>query len=344
MSRQLVTIRTVREVTPIPGADQIETAHIDGWTCVVRKGETPTGSQVVFFEIDSFLPARDERFSFLKKQEREWRGEKGYRLKTIKLRKQLSQGLALPLTLFPEFSTTRPDDLAQALGVKLYEPDETVSLAGFAKSTFPTFIPKTDQERVQNCFHELPQGQVWEVTTKMDGTSLTVFCNEGTLGVCSRNLELKLDQDNQDNLYVKTARETCLLERLPGVCQVMGVSLAIQGEICGPGIQANRAGLPEVGLYLFDVFDITNQRYLGHDDRARVYGLLTKAPSPMPLRHCTTWQPRVLPDTLGELLAMANGPVSPENQALREGLVFKAIDGTCSFKVISNEYLIKHDL
>jgi hypothetical protein len=66
MERKLVTIRTVGDLTPIEGADLIQTAHVDGWSIVVKKGEFHAEEDILMFEVDSFLPI-DDRYEFLRK-------------------------------------------------------------------------------------------------------------------------------------------------------------------------------------------------------------------------------------------------------------------------------------
>lgn len=153
ITRNLSTVRVVNALHPIADAEFIERAEVDGWSVVVKKGEFRPGDSCVFFEIDSFIPATDTRFDFLAKTKRTWKGKDGYRLKTIKLKKTISQGLALPTSSFAaELADTSGKTLDELLGIEKWEDyDENgVRLAGNVKSTFPVFIRKTDQER---CVH-----------------------------------------------------------------------------------------------------------------------------------------------------------------------------------------------
>ena len=118
--RKLASIQTIKYVKPIPDADSIETVGILGWECVSKKGEFQTDDKCVYFEIDSLLPEIPE-FEFLRKGC--WNETfKKFRLKTIKLRKQLSQGLALPLSVFPNLAKLNVgDDVTELLGIEKYE-------------------------------------------------------------------------------------------------------------------------------------------------------------------------------------------------------------------------------
>lgn len=108
-SRKLATIRVVDEILSIADADAIELARFGGWQCVIKKGELKAGERAMYFEIDSMLPASDSRFAFLERQgTKDIAGIRYYRLKTMRMRGQLSQGLALPASLFPEITDETP--------------------------------------------------------------------------------------------------------------------------------------------------------------------------------------------------------------------------------------------
>src|SRR5437016_3921436 len=100
MERKLASIQQVLEISPIENADAIELARINGWQCVVKKGEFRVGALGVFFEIDS-IPPDTEVFRFLWTP-KETPPEPGtrpatFRIRTMRLRGCLSQGLLLPL-------------------------------------------------------------------------------------------------------------------------------------------------------------------------------------------------------------------------------------------------------
>jgi RNA ligase (TIGR02306 family) len=331
--RQLVTQRTVADIQPIPGADNIVCATVDGWKVVVKKGEFAVGDPCVFFEVDSFLPATDDRFAFLAKTKRLWRGKEGYRLKTIKLKGQISQGLALPMSMFPE-------GLPTAI-VEKWEDDVSIQIGGAAKGSFPSFLRKTDQERIQNCFNKIDKNAHYEVTVKMDGTSLTVFNKDGEFGVCSRNQQLKTDEENAGNLYV---------QQLPSF-KDLPEGFAVQAEICGPGIQGNRAGLPSVQTFVFDIFDIKAGEYLTPAARVEMCEKFGWTHAPIIGRGIPEYRgpgnwvgPCAELSSLAEALAFAETFKYPRNNELAEGLVYKRADGKDSFKIISNAFLLKYGL
>lgn len=330
MERQLVTIRTVSELRPIPDADAIETAVVDGWTCVVKKGTFAVGDPAVYFEIDSLLPLADPRFHFLKKSDT---SREFHRLKTMKLRKQLSQGLLLPVAEFPELT---PDcgDMAAALGITKWEPMVPAHLAGIAKGLFPSFIRRTDEERIQNMPWVLVDeaDSLFEVTIKLDGSSMTVFHRNGDIGVCSRNLELL---ETPENTHWQVVRRLHLDEALLQLKR----NVAVQGELMGPGIQGNREALKEHGFFIFNVFDIDKREYMPVDERKAFVDSLMSFDGCL-VQVCPTLGIHRLGEfqTMQDILAFADGP-SLHNK-IREGVVFKRLDGALSFKVISNQFLL----
>lgn len=196
--RRLVNIRKVNAVNPIPGADAIEVATVDSWEVVIKKGEFVEGDYCVFFEIDSFLPAADPRFAFLARNgtKMDEANVERIRLKTIRLRKQLSQGLALSTAIFEKeieeiFSTTGETletlednryGIQQFLNVTKYERPEDRSSnggAGRAKTAgdFPHFVRKTDADRLQNCYNKLKDKMrhvAFRPTLKLEGSSTTI--------------------------------------------------------------------------------------------------------------------------------------------------------------------------
>lgn len=337
MERKLATIRRITAIGPIPGADAIEAATVDGWQVVVKKGDFAVGDLAVYLEIDSWVPVAVA--PFLCKAVKSFNGVEGERLKTIRLRGQLSQGLLLPLlkTMHPftGFRCWMPgDDVTEVLGIQKYEKPLSPQLAGLAKGNFPSFLQKTDQERIQNLAREFEewkaQGLTFEVTEKLDGSSMTVFFKDGQMGVCSRNLELKEDDNNT---FWKVAKDCITLD---GVSPKNQVDSAIQGELIGPGIQGNPYKLDRHEFRVFNIWLTDARRYaLPHQCRDLVVSL------PRSLRHVPVVATDLrLPDTIAEVLALSDGS-SAMGHGNREGLVWKCEqDPSISFKVISNKWLL----
>lgn len=341
VKRKLASIREIADIKPIEGADNIELAIVDGWQCVVKKGEFQKGQACIYFEIDSFLPIVEE-LEFLRKSSYKKMGDKeGFRLKTIKLRGQISQGLALPLFTFVEEIGQSEAlmliglDLTERLGVVKYDPPIPACLSGIMKGNFPSFIRKTDQERVQNIWNDIKDcNEEFEVTVKLDGTSCTYYLKDGIFGVCSRNLEL-VEDDN--NTLWKIAKE----DEIEKVLRTHGKDIALQGEVIGEGIQGNHEGLKGQRFYLFDIWDIDNQKYFTPLERIGFFANLVTEPNRKKLfGHVFQVGIHKLTEfkSIDDILDFANG--TSIYASTREGVVFKSMTSGLSFKVISNEYLL----
>ena len=234
-------------------------------------------------------------------------------------------------------------DVTDLFCVVKWDPPLPASLGGKAKGYFPSFIPKTDQERVQNLVDKIfspeYQDDMWEVTMKLDGSSCTIYCKDGKVGICSRNLELDIDSpENVDNTFVRTVIDSGLYDWMIR----RGEGLAIQAELMGPGIQGNREGFKESQLHIFDIYDHVEGFYYISPIRTQIYDTMVDggvnqfrvlhAPvmgAPMSIAHFTSIQ---------SILVFAEGPSI--NNPVREGVVFKSITTPGrSFKAISNAYL-----
>lgn len=336
--RKLVSIRRVSEIIPIPDADFIERIKVDGWKLVSGKGNFKVGDPCVYFEIDSFLPV-EPRFEFLRPgffYEKSYVGT-GFRIRTIKLRGQVSQGLALPLSDFPEVQgLPEGTDVTELLKVTKWELAPPISAD--AKGNFPSFFPTTDQERIQNCYDSFNEGS-YEVSIKLDGSSCSFYYNNGETGVCSRNLELKPEvKSSFTNAFNK------IKEVFSEYCVDTNSNLVIQGELMGPGIQGNREQLKETEFFAFDIFDIDKQKYLPPHQRRYILKKLDIKSVPILFEDLSITRKT---HSLDFLLEMAEG-TSYNKDVTREGLVFKHTTGQTlfddpikSFKVISNKYLLK---
>lgn len=324
MERKLAKIVVIDAIIPIENADAIELAIIGGWKVVVKKGEFKPSQKAVYFEIDSWIPESIAPFLF---EGKEFNGVKGARLRTKKLRGVISQGLLLPV---PEAYAELEEgtDVTDEFGIQKYEKLLPEQLRGLAKGNFPSFIPKTDQERIQNLSKEIGKydGELFEVTLKLDGSSITVFVNNGECGVCSRNLELKEDDSNA---FWKIAKKLDIHQKILST----GRNLAFQGEMLSPSIQGNYEKVDDLCMYVYDVFDIDENRYLLPSERLTLCEALGIEQVPL-LGYYS-----LVPD-IEDILSQADGE-GMNKGVKREGLVFKHMDSDFSFKAISNSYLLK---
>jgi RNA ligase (TIGR02306 family) len=385
MERKLVTLRTITEIKPIPDADRICAYILDGWQVVDQVGKYEVGELVVFFEIDSLLPIREE-FEFLRKSsyvQKNWlegivpNGE-GFRLRSIKLKKTLSQGLITKILNDSDLATKITfheiqigEDLSEYFGVIKYDPPQrTAGLpGGIPKGNFPWFIPKTDQERIQNIHTShlqecIDSGELFEVTQKYHGSSITIFyIREGSqyqdekhsgLGICSRNVYLKIEE-NPDNHFVKTTFDLNLHKVIEVVSDHLNIDLAIQGEICGPGINQNWHGLESYNIFIFDIYNITERRYFSPVERWNIIQIMLQPnlnskyigaiadlfiPEQMVNRgnDISNYFLPIPSTDRSVLLEWANYKLP--NGKPNEGLVFKSATRDFSFKVVNNEFLL----
>lgn len=334
IERKLATLRVIDSISPIEGAGAIEVAKVGGWPVVVKKGEFKVNDVACYLEIDSFIPHTIAPFLTKAGQyPKVFNGVEGQRLKTIKLRGQVSQGLLLPVSALPAGDYTEGQDLTEILGIQKYEKPGEFVRNSQAKGPFPSFVPKTDEPRIQNEGCNLDKyksaGLLFEVTEKLDGSSMTVYNFDDRFGVCSRNIDLKDAEESPSTFWI-VAKRYNLQEKL------QGRNIAVQGELVGPGIQQNKYQLKEHDFYVFNIFDIDRQEYMTSIDRHAICELLNLKTVPLlshgtPLDNCT----------VDSLVNYAEGKSLLNLKVEREGIVYKCItDGSKSFKAISNKWLL----
>jgi RNA ligase (TIGR02306 family) len=316
--RQLVTLENISEIRPIPDADAIEVARVRGWDVVVKKGEFKVNEEVLYFEIDSFLPISDPRFSFLEPRGvRVQDGVTGHVLKTVRLRGQYSQGLIKPVSEFPEGI---PE-------IAKFDPPLPAGLEGSVEGQFLyTFAPKTDAERIQNLGRVLPEilSHEWIATEKIDGTSTTIVNDGGTIRICSRNWEISRPSARFD-----------LADKL-NLAEILPVDHTIQGEYYGENIQGNPLGIKGTDFKAFNLYKKT--------DNGPVAIPFNEWPDALvPLQ--VPVLPLTLPKTIDEILEQVDGlksVIAP--QRLSEGIVWQGPKGfdflgnRPGFKALSNKY------
>jgi RNA ligase (TIGR02306 family) len=354
MERKLASVQRIREIRPIEGADAIELAIINSWQVVVAKNVGhKVDDFVVYCEIDSFLPIREE-FEFLRKSSYKKMGDQeGFRLKTIKLRGQVSQGLVVPIHVLPLLEMVHEgQDVTEMLGIVKYEPPIPAQLAGQAKGYFPGFIRKTDEERVQNLTKEysgwvITSSHQFYATEKLDGSSATFYVRDGEFGVCSRNLELAepeefvpgtvmcedgIERPKQENTFWKVAREMDIKKKLLSTNR----NICVQGELIGEGIQKNPYKIKGHTVRFYNAFDIDKQERLNFYEFGKIMGELGFQSVPI-------IENFILPYGVDELLKLAEGKSVLNSNTEREGLVIRSYDMSISFKAISNKFLMKNE-
>ena len=334
--RKLASLQRVKNVRPIQGADNIECVGVLGWECVTKKGEFREGESCVYFEIDSLLP-EEGRYEFLRKSS--YKADlKSFRLKTVRLKGQISQGLALPLHFFPEAEGLNVgDDLTEILSVGKYEIPIPPQIAGDARS-FSWPIPKTDEVRVQqneeHGFIERLTGKPYYISLKLDGTSCSFIVdpNDGDFHVCGRNYSYIR---NPKHSFWRLEQRYRIEEKL----RSLGGHISLQGEVVGPGIQKNRLGLKDCDFYVFNVVDTRWGRRLPLDEAVSLVSDIGLKFVPVVNRGNS------FSYSQSDILNLARGKYrehffdANENEE-REGIVIRSLCCRISFKAVSNDFLL----
>lgn len=347
MSRKLASVQRVWKIEPIEGADKIELAHVLGWQCVVNKGTIKPMDTAVYFEIDSFLPI-DPKFEFLRAnsyRNSQIMGE-GFKLKTMKFRGQISQGLLLPLANFPEIPADAEvgTNVTDLLNIRKWEVEERATTNGTIKGTLPYDVPHTDETRIQaepDLIEDFA-GLEYYITTKMDGSSHSVSVDGDGFHVCGHNYEYK---DDDSNSFFRLVKERGWVEKIQSYAREKGYStFTLQGELCAPGIQRNRLKLIRPEWYVFTVR--INGNRVGLEEMINVCKTLEI--EHVPVEEIGTNLPEKYP-TVEALLIRADGDYPKGGK--KEGIVIRPtepvfnqrISAALSFKVVNNSYLLKSD-
>jgi RNA ligase (TIGR02306 family) len=357
MERKLASIKKIDKITKHPNADSLEICHVGGWKVITKIGEYTEGDLAVYFEVDSFLPIKED-FEFLRKSSYKKMGDiEGFRLKTIKLRQELSQGLLLPLSILEKEDEIKIGTSKQPWGDQIqlgpyddsivieegadvtaymcvikYEPPVPAELSGIAKGLFPSFIPKTDEERIQNLSEEIPKwnneySDGFYVTEKLDGSSATFYYKDGEFGACSRNLELL---ETEGNTFWKVARIMDLENKMKS----LGYNVSLQGELIGEGIQGNPYKIRGQKVFFFNVFNIDKYEYASSEKFTNTIKELGLEAVPIIETNFS------IPSNIDEIIQYADSKSVLNPQFDREGVVIRSLDRKISFKVISNKFLL----
>lgn len=351
---KLASIQKIVSVSSIEGADMIELATVLGWQVVVKKNEYKVGDLCCYIQIDTVVPDKPE-FEFLR--------ERKFRVRTIKLRGQISQGLIVPA---PNRHFKEGDDVTDILGVKKYEkPDNNPAryekhripkvwykkyaylflynvlykampfLRRKERSPFPThLVGITDEERIQNMPQVLTQyaGKEFIVSHKLDGSSITIihqkFFGMSKFRICSRRFELH----DKTNDWYKVFHQTGFKDEVIKLVKYFETDdIIVQGEAIGK-FNGNHHNLPTDQIRLFNIYV---------DGKRISQALLLVVCKQCNIPHCPLYKRVTLNHSMEEILKESEikDVLNPNVEA--EGLVWRCVDDNFSFKVINNKYLLK---
>jgi len=320
----VATIEKVTSVREHPNADLLQVATILGWDVVCKKQECKKDELVVFINIDSIVDPHPF-FHFLQ--------AKSYRIRPVKIRGQISQGLILPLESLQKFGCENihqlsiGDDVSHIVKAKHYEKAETLRVTGRSKGSFPSFLIKTDENNLRNfpmAIDEIRGKEVY-ITQKIDGTSATYYVKSGKFGVCSRTLDLQTDENHYWNMVKKYDLAFKMLNQ--------DFDLAIQGEIYGPSIQNNPTGIKQISFAAFNIFDIKNSQYGSLDE-------LTSFCQNNDIPQAKVIYRGEMKFELPDLISMANDQYY-ENGKPCEGIVIRTIEPIKSRCMVINRWSAK---
>lgn len=345
--RKLASIQKIKKIEKIEGADNIELAYVLGWQVVVNKGKFREGDLAVFFEVDSFLPICNE-FEFLRKscyKNTNHLGE-GFKLRTVKLRGVLSQGLLEKIETFKQLDKTVKigDDVTNILGVKQWQIEEIATSSGNISGKLPASIPHTDEIRIQTepMLLEEYRNKEYYISTKMDGSSHSVGIDYDGFHVCGHNYEYK---DDGHCSFYEWINSRNIKEKVTKYYKENKLdSFVIQGEFCGPGIQKNRLKLIKPEWYVFTI--IINNKRVNLETMLNICECLEI--KNVPIEEIDYDLPSKYPD-IESLLQRADGEYP--NGGKKEGIVIrptmpefcKIINAPLSMKIINNKYLLKNE-
>ena len=384
MERKLASIQIIKDIRPIENADKIEVSIVLDWRCVVKKNEFKIGDKCVYFEIDSLLPSDKPQFEFMR--------ERKFRVRTIKLRGEISQGLVLKIEdclptrkkdMYKDYKEGM--DVTNLIGVKKYEPNPEVIkvpqynknniliklfgnyikknkflrkffLRKTFKSTWPRFLIKTDEIRVQSIYSKIQKyfkDEKFYITQKLDGCSGSFYVYKNLYGICSRNIEIynkKQKTFHGDNVYFEVEKKYDIINKLKKYQKENKINLAIQGEIIGPNVanaEKGSTGIKELDFFVFNIFDIDKRKYLDFEEMMKIINELNL--KIVPIIHSEI---DITNFTLESLLELSKGFYNFDDKTkIQEGIVIRSLKektipflGRFSFKVINNDFLLEYNL
>jgi RNA ligase (TIGR02306 family) len=270
----------------------------------------------------------------------------GFKLRTMNFRGQVSQGLLLPVSQFPEIPADVEvgTDVTELLGVRKWEIEERATTGGNVIGTLPRDIPHTDETRVQEN-PELIQafaGLEYYISTKMDGSSHSIGIDEDGFHVTGHNYEYKNDGSSS---FYNLVNERGYREKVEAFAAKENLTtLTIQGELCAPGIQKNRLRLTKPEWYVFTIRE--NGKRVGLNRMLAICDALGMVH--VPIEEVDKDLPSHYP-TVEALLERADGDYP--NGGKKEGIVIRPtepvfsplISASLSMKVVSNKYLLKNE-
>ena len=349
----LATISVIQEIQPIEGKDRIVLTTVENYHSIVQKGEFKPGDKVIYVYYDAILPVRPE-FEFLRK--RCWSEKlQGFRIRPMKMGGAISEGLVLPLSLLSGgASLPLGTVVTEALGIRRYAPElqpprqdtrkrwwmrypairKAIRLFGYIKphlaDGYPSLIPKSDEENIERCWDRISSSDCeYIITEKMEGcAAMYVLGKGGRLHSYSHNREA-----GDSGCWREIARKLDIRSRLRKLRKQIRRHIAIEGEICGPGIQKNIYHFPEFRFFLYSAYDADTGKALTYTELCSIAAIMGIEQVPFIRRGKAL-------ENVETMLADVEGLSLHGKDIPCEGLVWRTEDGSVHFKCKSRSYKV----
>ena len=382
--RALAYIVTIDEIRHIPNYDRVEHARTGGWWCVVHKGDFNVGDKALYIEVDSKCPEKDERFKFLEPKHYKVKTQKMCKcysqgllmplsefpeLKDKQLHEDVTELLGITYYVAEDNARkakTNPNEKYNRMAARnpklakkrwfrwlmkrMWGRKLLFVFFGRVKDIpkqFPTWIKKTDEDRIENCLWMLDDKEPYVQTEKIDGTSTTVFLDltkkKPDFGVCSRNVrQMDADQKNfvsdmsgVPNVYWEMVFKYDMKDALEKIAKEHNIKqVVLQGETYGESVQGNKYKMNHRDFAAFNlVFDGVRLGSVEAKTILDEYGIPF-----VPIIDVNYALPGQ--DNLEEFKVSADGKSTINKNVLREGFVYRSLDGQKSFKNVSRKFLM----
>lgn len=351
MSTLIVKVQKIDHIEKHPNADTLSILQIGGWNVVAKTEAVEGQTEVVYVPIDAIAEKDHPLLGFLE----------GRRVKTIKLRGVISQGLCLPIPEVAEYlksvkniplldvwhmlQSENDINLQEMLEIKKYIPplpsENRDFLGGPSAQENPNFHRYTNIEHYAHYVNAIKDEKVW-VSEKLHGTSSRFGIENGKFLVGSRNRQLKYPLDEGQTItstYIKVFERENIGQKLLQLQNEFPENkiISVYGEIVGPGIQGKmfKYGQDEPSFFLYDIK--IDEKYLDYSDFLRLSTKYEIKTVPILAENISS----------EEAISMVDGKSTLDNH-IREGIVIKPMKeafhrrlGRVALKIVSKEYLLK---